>query len=343
MTWELRTDGPPAGSGEARSWHGAEDAGARLRMDAGETTILAQQLEEMEAEVYRADYPDVKTAQIIPIDTSGDPGAETVSFSDSDGNAKWQLMGEDGHVNDAPSQGMKRAKDAIHYYSFFHAFGWSVNDVRRAQRANVPLSTEQALLARESWEEAFEDIVAKGLSGTDLRGLLSYPGIDLDTEDDAWEDKTSASDLVALFMSVFNTKMEEVEGIDSLMPNRYVLPLSIYNHLNTVPYVLGGVDTGKTALDMCIERARRIVPDFQVMWWRKCRLAGAGGAVHRALLYRADPRVLKAKVSVPFEMLPVQPENLRFKVPCHARTAGVMIRKPLGVKYIDIPTKSEEG
>jgi hypothetical protein len=340
MTWELRQDGAPAGSGELHSWHGAERACAELRLDAGETNILAQQLEEVEAEVLRADYPDVKTAQILPIDTSGDPGAETVSFSDSDGNAKWQLMGEDGAVNDAPSSSMKRTKDAIHYHSFFHAFGWSVNDVRRAQRANVPLATEQALLARESWEEMFEGIVATGYTGTDLRGFLNYSGIDLDTEAGAWEDETSGSDLVELFMGVFNTKMEEIEGIDSLMPNRYLLPLSIFNHLNTVPFVLGGIDTGKTALDMCLERARKIVPDFQINWWRKCRLAGAGGTVHRSVLYRADPRVVKAKVSVPFEMLPVQPENLRFKVPCHARTAGVMIRKPLGVKYIDIPVET---
>jgi hypothetical protein len=340
MSWELRQDGAPAGSGELHSWHGVERAAAELRIDAGETNILAQQLEEMETEVLAADYPDVKTAKLIPIDTSGDPGAAEVSFSDSDGNANWQLMAEDGSVNDAPSGSEERNKDTIYYYSFFHAFGWTVNDLRRAQKAGIPLLTERASRAREAWEEKLEGIAAIGHAGTSLRGFLNYTGVDLDTESAAWEDETSASDMVETFMAMFNLKMEEIEGIGSLAPNRFVTTFGIFNHLNTLPYVLGGVDTGKTAFDMILERARKHVPDFQIDWWRKCNLAGAGGTVHRSVLYRADPKVVKLKVSVPFEMLPVQPENLRFKVPCHARTAGIMIRKPLGVKYIDIPVET---
>src|SRR5699024_7907095 len=118
--------------------------------------------------VYRDIYAPTKATQILPVDTSGDPAAETHSFVTGDGNVSWQLMGEDGHVNDAPSQAIERAKESVGYYSFFHAFGYSINDMRRAQRAGISLSTEQPRLAREGWQRLLDDIAAFGYEGTDL-------------------------------------------------------------------------------------------------------------------------------------------------------------------------------
>lgn len=338
-TWQVQKDAPPGAGQGLRPADGLADLPAKFRMDAAETSILQQQLEEMELEVFQNVYADVKTPQIIPIDSSGDPAAETNSWRTSDVNAKWGLLADDGAVDDGQSQSRKRQKESVHYYSFQHVFGWSLQDVRRAQRAGIQLSTEQPLTARESWDETLEDIIANGYAGTDLRGLLDYPGIDLATEPTAWEDVTSGSDLVAKMMSVFSTRNEELEMVEQLMPNRMVLPPSIYNHANDLPFTTS-TDSGKSALDVFVEKARKVVPDFQVTWWRKCRDAGAAGTVHRSLLYRLDPRILKAKVSVPFEMLPVEAEGFRFKVPCHARTAGVQIMRPLGVKYIDIPPET---
>lgn len=343
--WARRQDGAPVGSGMLRTVDGVQELfnhpqlGKVLRQDGIDTMIFANQLEEMEAEIYRYDYPDVKTSEVIPLDFSGDPGAETNAWGSQDGSAEWSLLGDDGKPNDATSQAIKREKDSVLYESFAHAFGYSLNDIRRAAKAGIPLNNEQGILARESWEETFEDIVAKGYPGTQLRPLLNYPGVGSeDTSGTPWENITQADTLLAAVLDVFNRRFEDLKGIGGLIPNQWTLPLSTFMHLNTVPYVLPGgtIVTDKTVLDVATEKIRRLSPDFRFTWWSKCELAEPGGSRHRSILYRKDPRVLKAKSSVMFEMLPVQPTNYGFEVPCHARTAGVMITKPLGVYYVDI-------
>lgn len=350
--WQIRHDGAPGGSGALQSWHGLSRVFAdpviahQFRQDGVDTMILQQQLEEMEAEVFRAIYPTIKTPQVIPIDASGDPGAETYAFGNQDGVAKWGLLADDARGNDAPSQEITRTKDVFRYYSFAHAFSYTINDLRRAALASrngaaLALEVERALLARRTAEELQEKIIANGYSGTDLQPLLNYSGVG--SEDVAsWEDMTDGETLLAAIVGTFMKRISALGGAEELYPNRWVLPPSAYFHAAGLPMSVAGATlvTDRSVLDVATNQLRRIVPDFEFQYWRYCTLAEPGGSRHRSILYRYSTDVLRAKISVPFEMLPVQPEGFGFNVPCHFRIAGTVIHRPVGVYYVDIAPKT---
>lgn len=338
--WQIRNDGAPIGAGRLHTWHGIP----RLALDpvtrqdaAVDTMILEQQLQEMEAEVFRADYPEIKTSAIVPVDVSGDPGDETYAFASQDGNANWGLLGDDARANTAPGQSITREKDVAIYYSFAHAFGYTINDIRKAARAGIPLSTEQALLARESWERTFEGIVANGFGSTSLNSILAYTGVN-STDVAAMQTVTDGAVLLAALVDIYATRINALNGVTSLFPNRWVLPPVVYFHAAALPHAIAGgtLVTDRSVLDAATIAIKKFVPDFEFDYWSYCDSAEPGGVRHRSMLYRYDPRVLRAKSSVAFEMLPVQPSGFGFQVPCHARTAGVVIHKPVGVYYVDI-------
>ena len=54
-----------------------------------------------------------------------------------------------------------------------------------------------------------------------------------------------------------------------------------------------------------------------------------------AMMYRKDPEKLTMEIPQDVEFLPEQVDGLMFKVPAHARTAGVVIYCPLSVIRID--------
>jgi hypothetical protein len=61
-------------------------------------------------------------------------------------------------------------------------------------------------------------------------------------------------------------------------------------------------------------------------------LKGAGPAgVDVMIAYKNSPEHLTLEIPQPFEQLPVQENNLSFKVPCHSRLGGLLIHYPLSV------------
>ena len=55
-------------------------AGSLRRMDAGETFILAQQLEQMMAESFNVEYAPLEARQWFPVRSTTSPGAESVVY-----------------------------------------------------------------------------------------------------------------------------------------------------------------------------------------------------------------------------------------------------------------------
>ena len=51
-----------------------------LRLDAAATAALDLQLEHLRARTYDIKYPEMKARMLIPVDTSVDPGAETIAY-----------------------------------------------------------------------------------------------------------------------------------------------------------------------------------------------------------------------------------------------------------------------
>lgn len=312
---------------EINRWQSAgfamEDA---RRMDADETNMLAQQLEQMRTRVYEAAYPELKARKFIPVSNEVDPGAETFSFEVSDYAGEAKIISN--YADDLPTVETKAEKVTHGIVSVGDAYVYSIQDLRRAAFSGKPLSARKAISARRVWERKLDEIAAEGAPNHGIAtGFLNDTNVAITALAAAgtWSTKTAAqmlADLNALSASVI-TASKELYAPDTLL-----LPTAQYLLAN---HTRMSADNPESVLSAFLRSNPWI---REVDMWNKLSGAGAGG-LHRAVAYAKDPEVLELQVPQEFEVLPPQPKNLAFQVLCHGRTAGTTVTRPLGVKYMD--------
>jgi hypothetical protein len=305
--------------------YGAND-GFKSRIDADETVMLALQLEQMQNRVFEDEFAELKARAFLPVDNSVNTGAETFSYKET------TEVGEAGKItnyaDDFPSvevSGVKRTHDIV---ARGVSYTYSIQDIRRAAFVGEPLESRKARAARRAFERAVDTIAAVGAPDEGIAtGFLNNASVSITAlaAVGAWSTKTPTqivNDLNALFASV-------VTGSKELYtPNRLLMPLASYHVASQTRMA---ADTSETVLQAFLTANPQIT---DVQPWDKLATAGAG-ATGRLVAYRYDPDVVELVIPQEFEVMPPQAKNMAFVVNCHGRTAGCVIHRPLGVKYMD--------
>ena len=188
-------------------------------------------------------------------------------------------------------------------------------------------SVARAMTARRAVEQKIDQIAILGDSQANLPGLASNSSVStVAVVTGTWSTATRAQ-IKEDIEKLVNTTVERMEGAQ--FGNLTVaLPLSQFNILNDKEL---GSGSDKTLLRTLLENNQYIDSFVPVP-----RLATAGaGSATRMIAYPRTPEVLQLVIPQEFEMLPPQAAGLSFKVPCHARIAGVEIRYPIAMSYMD--------
>lgn len=299
------------------------------RTDAKYSAFLSQQLEQVEAEVYRIEYPELKFRQLIPVDNGYNPGVETISFYEYDifGQAKFIS----NYAQDLPTANIRGEKFSSNVESIGSSYYYSTQDLRAAAMARLPLSSELGQAAMKFIERKMDHAAALGQSELGMIGFANHPNVPVDTASDNgsgsthWEDKTADQilfDLHQLALAVWE------ETFELHTPNTIVMPTSLYGLIATKRI---GVETGNTVLKMFLGMNEWVK---NVYSWNRLETAGADGGP-RVIAYDRDPKV--AKVAIPMEAVQYEPErkSLTYSVPMEARFGGTLIRTPLAMRYLD--------
>lgn len=344
MTWNLTADSrPPALSGSglrAGAWPAM--AVAQLRADgfiadANESVIFTRQLEHIESEILRAQYPDVIYSQIVDTRVNGlDPTDEVYTWREQDGTSRWQEKGTH-RQNDLEAASIHRGENSVRFFSFVSEYGYDFHDLRKASRLGINLDGEYGALVRGGWERLYEQIVAEGYGSTPMKGILNQAGVNVETEGAALH-TLAAGALLTRLKAIVSAKIVAQKSISGLMPNRLLVYPDLYEamvnkHMDTSTHI----NTRSVMQEFMAYLASRGMSDFQVIPWRYTEAAGDSGK-HRLVLYRKSPEIVQGLVSVPFEQLPPFRTKWGWEVPCHGRTAGVVVKQKAGVEYIDSPT-----
>lgn len=299
------------------------------REDAKFSAFLSQQLEQIESTVYRIEYPELKWRRFFPVDTNYAPGVETISFYE------WDIFGQaafiSNYAQDLPNVSIRGEKFSSNVESIGASYQYSSQDLRAAALARMPLSSELASAAMGFIERKMDAVTANGQSELGMVGVANHPNVPVDTAADNgggsthWEDKTADQILFDLH-SLTRAMWEETKELEA--PNTVILPTSLYGLVSLKRI---GVETGNTVLKMFLAMNPWVT---SVESWNRLEEAGADGGP-RIIAYKKDPTVVK--VAVPMEAVQYEPErrSLTYLVPMEARYGGVLIRKPLAMRYLD--------
>jgi len=314
----------------------------RLVNDQQALGFLVSQTAHIESQVVEIQYPDIQYPLLIPVDTSANEWAKSITYYSTDrvGKANWfHHNAKDIHIAD-----VERAQHEVGVEMADIGYRWTLEELGQAMMIpGVNLSADRAGAARRAYEEFVDDVALRGKAEKSIYGIMNYPGIttvlasnvggnttwDTKAADDILKDVNDA--LTGMYVTTLT-----VEIADTIL-----LPVGAMTIIATkrIP------DTTMTVLQFLLMNNVYTMATGRPLTIRALRgleTAGQNGS-GRMVAYRRDPQVLKMHIPMTHRFLPVwQTGPLMFDVPGIFRLAGLEVRRPGAVRYVDGILTSDE-
>lgn len=311
-----------------------------LNLDADEGIYFSRELEFLKAKSYDVLYPELLARRLFPVDSSADPGADTIAYQ------TWDHIGSaaviHSYANDLKNLEVSAKLTVRQIYSEGISFSYSIQDVRAAKFAGKPLNERKAMGCRRQMLSLENKIAFHGNDATfgvpslDFEGFINNSQVNVMTPTDGastftdWARKTP-DEIIADIGTMASTIRDVTNGVEA--PNTLLIPELQYAHLSTTPR---SPTSDTTILNFILASnawVREIIPCYNLKGVAPSSAAYDSEDV--AILYDRSPEKLTMEIPVDVEFLPVQEKALSFEVPVHARTAGVIIYYPKSITQLN--------
>lgn len=298
-------------------------AGGDERLDANETATFARQLEDIDAQIYRVEYPELKGTLLVPVKSDINPGAEDYTYRVMDYVGQSKIIAN--YADDLPRVDVQGFEVTNKLFGHGDAYGYSIQDLRRSRMTGMGLDSERAMAARAVLARKNDSIIAFGEATVGVKGFTNSTYVDLVTPATGTWSSATAEQIVADLMKIEAAIFTDSKGVE--MPDTAVLPPTRYALAATKKLA----NTTTTALEFFLQKSLFIK---NVEHWYHLETAGAGN-VPRIVAYRRDPSKVQALLPLEFEQQPPIQRNLAFVVNCDSRCGGVIFRYPGSARYMD--------
>lgn len=300
-------------------------------------SFLIEQTSHIEAEVYKIQYPEIVYSQLIPIDTSANEWAKSITYFSMDkvGQADWF----DGTATDLKLADVNRSKFEQGIEMAGIGYRYTLEELGFAMQVpGMNLSTERAEAASFAYESFMDKLAWLGDANKGFTGAINNASV---TRVDAaatgtassrlWSAKT-ADQQIADVQSALTGVYEGSNTVE--MADTVLLPVDAINQLSIsrIP------NTTTTALEYLAKNNLYTHTTGAPLTIRGVLGLGTAGsgALGRMVAYRKDPRVIKMHIPMVHRFLSVwQTGPITFDIPGIFRTGSVEIRRPAAVRYVD--------
>ena len=297
---------------------------SEFRMDeAG--LFLERQLEYIRPQVFETVYADIKYPTILPVTSEAGNAAQTFTFRIMDSTGEFKLIAD--AADDLPRADISQVEKSINIRSFGGSFGYTVQELRAAQMANISLEQRRATAVRRAYEEKVENVAMFGESVVGLAGFFNNSTVDVITAD-AWftDSGTTPGDMLELL----NYGVSAIINASNMkeQPDTILMPYEDYNKVSTTR---NSDSSDVTVLEYFLRTnpyIRNVEPINQL------DASKSALSTNRMVVYKRDPEKVQLHIPQPLELFPPQQRGLEFIVPAHARVGGVALYYPKSVIYM---------
>lgn len=296
-----------------------------LRKDAGDTIFVAKELESVKAKTYDQKFANLNALKLFDMSSEVDPGADTISYQSLGAVGMAKTIAN--YATDFARVDVMAEEHIAKVIAGGAAYGYSIQDLRRAAMARKPLSNRKAIAARRKIDEYINNIAFHGDAKHGVVGLLDNPNIgsytvtaDGKSDSTKFKDKTAVQ-ILRDMNGIIHSVSKQTNDVEN--PNTLVLPPDQYNYISSTPY-------SDVVADSILSVFKRNNPDVTVLKANELAGAGVGGA-DMMLAYVKDADHQTLEIPLPFTQHTIQQKGLEFEVPCECRTAGVLIYYPLSM------------
>jgi hypothetical protein len=297
---------------------------SEFRMDeAG--LFLERQLEYIRPQVFETVYADIKYPTILPVTSEAGNAAQQFTFRIMDSTGEFKLISD--AADDLPRADISQTEKSIVIRSFGGSFGYTVQELRAAQMANIALEQRRAAAVRRAYEEKVEEIAMFGEASASLAGFFNNATVDV-LQADKWftDSGTTANEMLELLnygvtAIVNSTQMKE-------QPDTILMP---YEDFRVISTQRNSDSSDVTVLEYFL-RTNPFITNIQpILQLDKDK---SGLSTNRMVVYKRDPAKVQLHIPQPLELFPPQQRGLEFIVPAHARVGGVALYFPKSVVYV---------
>jgi hypothetical protein len=293
--------------------------------DAG--LFLQRQLEYIRPQVFETAYADIKYSSILPVTSEAGPGAQTFTYRIMDSTGEFRLLADS--ADDLPRADVSQTEKSINIRSFGGSFGYSVQELRAAQMANVALEQRRATAVRRAYEEKVENIAMFGEASVGLTGFFNNSTVDI-VAADKWF--TTVSVTAQEMLELLNYGVSAIINASNMkeQPDTILLAYEDYNKISTTR---NSDSSDVTVLEYFLRTnpyIRNVEPINQLTKGKN----GGRLFTSRMVVYKRDPEKVQLHIPQPLELFPPQQRGLEFIVPAHARVGGVALYYPKSMIYV---------
>jgi len=293
--------------------------------DAG--LFLERQLEYIRPQVFEITYADIKYPTLLPVTSEAGPGAQTFTYRIMDSTGEFKLIAD--AADDLPRADISQVEKSINIRSFGGSFGYTVQELRAAQMANIALEQRRASAVRRAYEEKVEAVAMFGESSVGLAGFFNNSTVDV-IATDRWFTGATASGTAQDMLELLNHGVSAIINASKMkeQPDTILLAYEDYNKISTTR---NSDSSDVTVLEYFLRTnpyIRNVEPVNQL---------DADNSVlntNRMVVYKRDPEKVQLHIPQPLELFPPQQRGLEFIVPAHARVGGVALYYPKSVIYV---------
>lgn len=303
------------------------------RLDANESIYFARQLEQIRAKSYDVKRAALSAMTLFPIDTSINPGAQTITYRQYDSVGVAKIIAN--YADDLPRADVFGKEFTSPIRGIGNSYGYSVQEIRAAQFTGTDLSTKKQAAARRAHDETINKLAWTGDAISGLPGFLSnvnIPGYVIPAvgtgSSKLWSTK-SGEQIVDDMNGIVNSVTTISKGIHNA--NELWLPLAQYTYIRSKKMATG---TDTTIFKFFSDNNPGVTVK-PILELASTANGGASGATD--IMVAADNSMDNYQLNLPMMFMQHTPqqEGLEFVVPCESRFGGLTIEYPLAFAKAD--------
>ncbi|QOQ37737.1 major capsid protein [Klebsiella phage MMBB] len=265
---------------------------------------------------YEQAYPQTGVLELFPVTTELSPVTKNFEWLEFDGVTSAKIIAD--YTDDLPTVEAMASEKTGKVFRLGNAWFISIDEIKAGQALGSSLSDRKASLAREGHETLVNDLVFKGSAPHNIVSVFDQPNINRLTSA-GWTTPEIA----------FSELQDLIDTIEDVTLGRH--------HVTNIV-----IPPSKRRL---LTQKMPDVTESYLAWFKEnypnvtitaiAELEDIDGAGTKGVLaYEKDPMNMSIEIPERFNMLPMQPKDLHFKVPCTSKCTGLIVYRPLTIAIL---------
>lgn len=265
---------------------------------------------------YEHAYPQTGVLELFPVTTELSPVTKNFEWLEFDGVTSAKIIAD--YTDDLPTVEAMASEKTGKVFRLGNAWFISIDEIKAGQALGSSLSDRKASLAREGHETLVNDLVFKGSAPHNIVSVFDQPNINRLTSA-SWTTPEIA----------FSELQDLIDTIEDVTLGRH--------HVTNIV-----IPPSKRRL---LTQKMPDVTESYLAWFKEnypnvtitaiAELEDIDGSGTKGVLaYEKDPMNMSIEIPERFNMLPMQPKDLHFKVPCTSKCTGLIVYRPLTIAIL---------